>query len=138
MRTEAELQAELAAEAAFDALAEKTGNAVYAATTKKDRAHLRAAIRRAIASMASGDEGDDWLCALGNAGHWPGWTGRVTNELLREACVVLAHAKASPWMEPCDWSRLLGGAFGYEGRKRLDPLYAGIPVRTNRPTPAEL
>jgi len=133
MRTEAERLAEREAEDAFDALTEEAGNAVYAALTEAERDHLRTAIRQAIESMDSGDEGDDWLCALGNAGHWPGWEGPVTDELLRTACVVLARAKASPWTEPCDWERLLNGAFGDEGERRLDPLYAGIPFRTDRP-----
>jgi hypothetical protein len=57
---------------------------------------------------------------------------------MRQACVVLARAKASPSTEPCDWPRLLNGAFGDDGFKRFKALYAGIPFRTNRPTPSEL
>lgn len=118
-------------------LIDETGARVYAALTPADRARLRAAIRRAIESIAPGDEGDDWLCALGNSGHWPHWKGRVTNELLREACTVLAEAKAGPCVDADDWHRLLSGAFGSEHARRFEALYAEVPFGAELATTTE-
>lgn len=102
---------------------------VLAALTDRDRSRLSRACRDAAWS-AERDQGDDWLCALGNAGQWaPMEDGEpVTEEVLLWACERLALAKAARQTDERDWWRLLAGAFGRDQVERIEPLYAEVPL----------
>lgn len=111
------------------------GDAVFAALTPEDKAHLVEAIR-----CASRSEDDDWRCALGNTGAGlpiQEYDGEdedqaeleepITDDHVRKMCSYLADAKVDYWTEADDWDRLLYGAFG-ENCERYRFLYESVPL----------
>lgn len=112
------------AEPDYDAI----GRRVYAGLTSKDRTHMKRALR---VCRDDPDGDDDWHCALGNLGYGhPIHEGaRVTDEDVLRLCEVLAEMHDTVRDDPrrdyeFDWSRLIGGAFGYEHEDRVRALFA--------------
>lgn len=106
---------------------------VLAALTDRDRSRLARACRDTAWSAENG-QGDDWLCALGNAGEWaPMEDGEpVTDAVLLRACERLALAKSAPRTDAQDWRRLLAGGFGRDHIERIGALYAAVPLGADR------
>ncbi|MCJ2124893.1 hypothetical protein [Methylobacterium sp. J-077] len=111
------------------------GDAVYAALTPEDRAHLVEAMWHASRSIY-----DDWRCALGNAGvglpireydgNDPEDAQReepITDEHVRTMCSFIADVKVDYWTDESDWDYFLRGAFG-QNRDRYRPLYDSVPL----------
>jgi len=112
------------AEPDYDAI----GRQVYASLTSRDRTYMKKALR---ICRDDPDGDDDWHCALGNRGYGnPIVEGaRVTDEDVQRLCEVLAEMHDVVRDDPrlhyeSDWSRLIGGGFGYEHKDRIQALYA--------------